>query len=87
MRPKITHLLAFVAAALLIVGAPAQANNDEGDDNRRNGSDDCAHAKAECEDNDFSPTFDKSPVEDSFIFEPTICMPYAHCDGEDPETE
>lgn len=41
---------------------------------------DCYKARAACSDDDFSPSFDKSPVEDSF--NPTICLPYAHCGGE-----
>lgn len=42
-----------------------------------NRSGDCNNSDAPCEDNDFSPTFDKSPVQDSF--NPVICLPGATC--------
>lgn len=68
-------------------GPVATMGGDE-EDNRssknRNGDSDCRDARAACSDDDFSPSFDKSPVEDSFIFEPHVCLPFSEChwDGE-----
>lgn len=45
-----------------------------------NGGGDCAKAEAECSDDDFSPTFDKSPVEDSFNL--TVCVMPGSCTDE-----
>ena len=47
---------------------------------------DCYKAEAPCSDDDFSPSFDKSPVEDSFNV--TVCLPGASCpsEGEDDGT-
>lgn len=58
-------------------------DDDGGSRNKRNSNDDCAKAEAPCSDDDFSPSFDKSPVEDSF--NPHICMPFATC-GPEEET-
>lgn len=39
---------------------------------------DCRNSEGPCEDNDFSPSFDKSPVEDSFKIGP-VCLPGSTC--------
>ncbi|MCA1572367.1 MAG: hypothetical protein LC798_19105 [Chloroflexi bacterium] len=56
-------------------------DRDEDNDPRH----DCYRAEASCEDNDFSPSFDKSPVEDSFQI--TVCLPGSTCNGAAPEEE
>lgn len=84
----------LAAAVVLVVGtfaSPAAADDDRtrrdrqcrnqcGNENGR----DCYQAEAPCSDDDLSPSFDKSPVEDSFIFEPHVCLPFSEChfDGE-----
>lgn len=72
--------LALLVATLGILATPAAAD-DEGDGNNRNrpgrdceGSQDCST---------LSPSFEDSPVDRSFIFEPTVCMPFAECRFED----
>lgn len=82
----------LVAAVVVILGtfaSPAVADDDRtkrgrqcrnqcGNENSR----DCYQAEAPCSDDDLSPSFDKSPVEDSF--DPTICVLPDSCrfDGE-----
>jgi hypothetical protein len=60
------------------LGAPTWVMDREEDN--ENGRD-CYQSEAPCSDDDFSPSFDKSPVEDSF--NPTICLPFAKCGEED----
>lgn len=52
-------------------------NNDGGNEHR-----DCENNQSQCSDDDFSPSFEDSPVRDSF--NPTICLPLSRCeiDGE-----
>lgn len=87
--------LVLVAVFSVVAIAPAAADHggryDEGcdggycagEDNRG----DCRGSEAPCEDNDFSPSFDKSPVEDSF--DPVICLPGSTChfDGQPREEQ
>lgn len=81
-------LVALAASAVLFLGAsPAAADHDYGGgydggeyDDRRG---DCRGTKGHCEDNDFSPSFQDSPVRDAFNFSPQICLPGATCHFED----
>lgn len=70
----------------LVLPSPAVASESEnarGCDSERegscneNGGKDCQWANGHCEDNDFSPNFDDSPVEDSF--NPVVCLPFSSC--------
>lgn len=58
----------------------------DGDDSSGNGSGDCAEARAQCSDSDFSPTFDKSPVDirDNNV---QVCLPFARCGGDESDEE
>lgn len=79
---KLRVLLLSIGLVFSTTGV-AYADNDyerEGDENTGNGSDDCSGATAPCEDNDFSPAFDKSPVRDSFNPEITFCLPFSRCE-------
>jgi hypothetical protein len=60
-------------------------NDYERDGDEKAGSSDCRDARAACEDNDFSPEFDRSPVEDSF--NPQICVMPGSCTTPPPEGE
>jgi hypothetical protein len=90
-------LAPFLVAAALAVPAPAlaatrtppavparhgQPCRGEGDcnDQRRCSGDDCTDNHKS-----FSPEFDKSPVDHSFNFSPTICMPGSTCQAGDGE--
>lgn len=70
-----------VSAALLLSAAPAYADHgggyDGGEYDDRRG--DCRGTEGRCEDNDFSPSFQDSPVRDAFNFSPQICLPGATC--------
>lgn len=71
---------------ILMLIVPMDYDYEKGDEKHKHS--DCENATAECQDNDFSPKFDKSPVEDSF--NPTICLPFARCgqpEEDQPESE
>lgn len=78
-------LVAALAAGITLAPGAAWADHDgggyyEGGDRDQNrGGGECRGAEGTCEDNDFSPSFDKSPVDDSFIFAPVICLPGSTC--------
>lgn len=81
-----------LAVALLVGGAgPAQASRRDGRCDSREGSCNdqrhCAENEGDCTDNhrSFSPTFDKSPVDHSFNFSPTICLPGSTCNTRDDQ--
>ena len=43
---------------------------------------DCRDSGSNCQDNDFSPSFEDSPVRDAFNFAPVICLPGSTCNVE-----
>jgi hypothetical protein len=90
-----TGVAVFVVVVLLAFGACLAIADDDDEENsmsppawvmdRDEDNDprhDCYKAEAPCSDDDFSPSFDKSPVEDSFIV--TICVvpDSCHFEGE-----
>lgn len=52
---------------------PLLPYSDNDDHNKNRNGNDCNRSSAECNDNDFSPSFDKSPVDI------TICLPQSTC--------
>lgn len=83
------RLAGLALAAMLLVGGAGPANASYRDGNGRcdgregtcNDQRHCAENEGDCTDNhrSFSPTFDKSPVDHSFNFSPTICLPGSTC--------
>jgi hypothetical protein len=79
---------ALILSLALVLGVPTAADttrrdeapgcksggNDEGGSCNANG--DCQNTEA-CEDNDLSPSFQDSPVNQSF--NPVVCLPMATC--------
>lgn len=58
-------------------------DDGDGDEKSGNGSGECAGATAPCSDDDASPSFTDSPVEDSF--NPVFCLPFSRCEFDDEE--
>lgn len=68
--------LALSMIMLFPTTAYADKNDHGSEDKEQDNSGKCRNAE-NCQDNDFSPSFDKSPVQDSF--NPTICLPASTC--------
>lgn len=90
MRTKLGAFLLMLALALpTAVAAPAYADNEpcseEGACQNRSG--DCRETQegSYCSDDDLSPSFEDSPVRDSF--NPVVCLPMSTCsfDGQPKE--
>lgn len=81
-------VLGAVIALSLGMGSPAYADHGgyrQGDECGRNGGCD-NHRRENYGDNSCKyvcPAFDKSPVQDSFNFDPQVCLPGATCYFED----
>lgn len=78
-------LTVALCAGLVLAPGAAWADHDgggyyeEGDRDRNRGGGECRGAEGNCEDNDFSPSFQDSPVRDAFNFAPQVCLPGATC--------
>jgi hypothetical protein len=77
--------LVALAIILFPTGVANAENNPCGKGNCSGNQGDCRNteAGANCEDNDFSPSFDKSPVQDSFNL--VICLPMSTCNVNPPQ--
>ena len=71
-------LTGLVLAATLLAGGPAQAYDDGGDQGNGNDQRRCAHSGDNCR--NWSPTFDKSPVD---ISHNQFCVMPGSCTGND----
>lgn len=82
---KLMASLALLSIVLLPVNAEAKDKKDKQRDDRSTHSDGKCKGAETCNDQDFSPSFDKSPVQDSF--NPVICLPTATCNFGDGQQD